>query len=340
MEKVVAKLEARMREKGVEAEKRAQIISAIESFALYGFPESHAISFALLAYASAWLKVHRPAEFFAGLLNNQPMGFYSSDTLLKDAKRHGIRTRPVCVRRSDWRCTLEDDRTVRLGLCVVQGVRHNHAEELLRQRQARPFASLDDFKSRVPLDRDELRALAEIGALNVLSTHRRAALWEAERAPVPEGDLFAAQQIREDSPLAPMTPPERLETDYRRMCMTTGPHPMALIRAQIPDVWRASDLPAATDGTHVRIAGAVICRQRPGTAKGFMFISLEDETGVANAIVMPRTFEEHRLTIVHEGFLSIVGRVQHRHGVIHVKAESIEALDCRPAATVDSHDFC
>ena len=339
MEKVVAKLKARMREKGVDESKSDQIISAIQSFALYGFPESHAISFALLTYASTWLKVHRPAEFFAGLLNNQPMGFYSADTLTKDAKRHGIRTRPVCVTVSDWRCTLEDDRTVRLGLCVVQGWQRSHGETMLAQRSTRPFSSLDDFKARVPMPKDALRALAEIGALNKLSTHRRAALWETERAPLPADDLFAALQVREDSPLLPMTAHERLTADYRRTRMTTGPHPMALIRDQLPDVWRASDLEKAPDGTHVRIAGAVICRQRPGTAKGFTFISLEDETGVANAILTPQIFERHRLVTVHEGFLSILGRVQHRHGVIHIKADSVEGLACRPVATVDSHDF-
>ena len=340
MEKVVAKLKTRMREKGVEETKSDQIISAIQSFALYGFPESHAISFALLAYASTWLKVHRPAEFFAGLLNNQPMGFYSSDTLLKDAKRHGIRTRPVCVTLSDWRCTLEDDRTVRLGLGVVQGMQRAHGEALLTQRAARPFDSLVDFKARVPMPKDALRALAELGALNALGTHRRAALWEAERAPLPEDDLFAALQVREDSPLSPMTPPERVAADYRGTRMSTGPHPMALIRDHLPDVWRASELEKAKDGTTIRIAGAVICRQRPGTAKGFTFVSLEDETGVANAILTPKVFERNRLTIVHEGFLSIIGRVQHRHGVTHIKADTVEALAGRPQPTVDSHDFC
>ncbi len=339
MEKVVKKLDTRMIEKKVKKEKREKIISAIQSFALYGFPESHAISFALLAYASSWLKVHRPAEFFAGLLNNQPMGFYSSDTLLKDAKRHGIRTRPVCVTVSDWRCTLEDDRTVRLGLCVVQGLGHSHGETLLAQRAARPFDSVDDFKARVPISKDALSTLAEIGALNSLSTHRRAALWEMERAPLPEDDLFAALQVREDSPLSPMTPVERVAADYRGAGMTTGPHPMALIRDQLPDVWRAGDLERAKDGTTIRIAGAVICRQRPGTAKGFTFVSLEDETGVANAILTPQIFERHRLTVTHEGFLSIIGRVQHRHGVIHIKADSVEGLSCCPVAAVDSHDF-
>ena len=378
MEKVVAKLKTRMREKGVEETKSDQIISAIQSFALYGFPESHAISFALLAYASAWLKVHRPAEFFAGLLNNQPMGFYSSDTLLKDAKRHGIRTHPVCVNLSDWCCTIEEGKhstsnaqlptfkdaaatheidptlnvescklnvessphsSVRLGLCVVQGLQQAHGKTLLAQRALRPFDSLDDFKARVPMPKDALRALAELGALNALSTHRRAALWETERAPLPTDDLFAPLQVREDSPLPPMTPPERMAADYRLTHLSTGPHPMALIREQLPDVWRASDLEKARDGTTIRIAGAVICRQRPGTAKGFTFISLEDETGVANAILTPKVFEQHRLTVVHEGFLSIVGRVQHRHGVTHVKAESIEGLACRPETTVESHDF-
>ena len=228
---------------------------------------------------------------------------------------------------------------VRLGLCVVQGLQQKDAEALLTQRAIRPFTSIDDFKSRVSLPRDALRALAEIGALNALSTHRRAALWETERTLLPADDLFAALQVREDSPLLPMTPPERMAADYRRTHMTTGPHPMALIRDQLPDVWRASDLEKAKDGTSIRIAGAVICRQRPGTAKGFTFISLEDETGVANAILTPKVFEQHRLTVVHESFLSIIGRVQHRHGVTHIKADSVEGLAGHPETTVASHDF-
>src|SRR5204863_4509286 len=150
------------------------------SFALYGFPESHAISFAILAYGSAYLKVHRAPEFYASLLNNQPMGFYTPATIVKDAQRHGLKIKPVCVAHSDWRCTVVDDNTMRLGFCVVNGLRQEHGEELVRQRQDQHFDSLDDFKRRVTLAKDELRTLAELGALNCFAEHRRAAMWQVE----------------------------------------------------------------------------------------------------------------------------------------------------------------
>ena len=343
MSKVVVRMRAKMTAKGVGEETQTQIVSAIQSFALYGFPESHALSFALLAYASCWLKVHRPAEFFASLLNNQPMGFYGSDTLLKDARRHDVRTRPVCLGKSDWRCLLEDDGAaqpaIRLGFCIVRGLRESHARALLAARAERPFSSIDDLKARVPLDKDELRVLAEIGALNFIAPHRRAALWEAERELLPFGELFASCVNESPSPLAPMAPPERLAADYRGTGMSTGPHTMAMLRGQLPDIWRAGDLPKARNGTRVRIAGAVICRQRPGTAKGFVFISLEDETGVANAIVPPRFFEENRLLLVHEPFLVIEGPLQNNDGVIHIRAETVTPLTANPATAATSHDF-
>src|SRR5207249_6691359 len=187
MNKVSVKLRAAMERKNVSLDKIDKIIHSITSFALYGFPESHAISFAILAYGSAYLKVHRAPEFYASLLNNQPMGFYTPATIVKDAQRHGVKIKPVCVMKSDWRCSVIDDNTFRLGLCVVNGLRQEHAEELVRQRLAtaspsggEQFDSLDDFKRRVSLSKEELRTLAELGALNCFAKHRRAAMWKVE----------------------------------------------------------------------------------------------------------------------------------------------------------------
>src|SRR5256885_1156147 len=213
MNKVCAKLRATMERKGVPPDKIDKIIQSISSFALYGFPESHAISFAILAYGSAYLKVHRAPEFYASLLNNQPMGFYSPATIVKDATRHGVKVLPVCVAQSDWNCTVVANDTMRLGLCVVNGLGQEHAEELVRQRQERTFESLDDFKRRVPLAKDELRTLAELGALNHFTEHRRAAMWHV--GDTLHDDLLGSTGA--PAPLAPMTFPERVKADYGTM---------------------------------------------------------------------------------------------------------------------------
>jgi len=339
MEKVSVKLRAGMEKNGVAPEVIVKIIQSISSFALYGFPESHAISFAILAYGSAYLKVHRAAEFYASLLNNQPMGFYAPATIVKDARRHGIRMRPVCVAESEWRCAVESEESVRLGFCVVNGLQQEHAEELVRRRAGQPFRSTEDFKRRVGLTRDELRTLAELGALNCFAEHRREALWEVEET-LHDDLLGSARTPRSRStPLAPMTLPERVQADYDGMNLTTGPHPMKLLRDQLPNVWRATDLVEAKHGATVEIAGNVICRQRPGTAKGFVFISLEDETGVANAIVTPDLFERIRLVITEEPFLLIEGEVQNTDNVVLVKARKIRPLAHAPLAGSESHDF-
>jgi error-prone DNA polymerase len=368
MNKVSAKLRAALVGKNVAANVIDKIIQSISSFALYGFPESHAISFAILAYGSAYLKVHRAPEFYASLLNNQPMGFYSSATIVKDASRHGVKTKPVCVAQSNWRCAVISDDTIRLGFCVVNGLRQEHAEELVRQRKARAFDSIDDFKRRVPLSKEELRILAELGALNCFADHRRAALWEVEETMyddlldrVSEGSARDSPQTskertmvrrvaerstrvacasrNKESPLKPMTMPERVKADYETMNLTTGPHPMKLLRDSLPDIWRASDLVQARHGAIVQIAGNVICRQRPGTAKGFVFISLEDETGVANAIVDPDLFERFRLLITEESFLRIEGVVQKSEGVVLIKARELKPLSHDQLAGSESHDF-
>jgi error-prone DNA polymerase len=342
MERVEQKLRAAMERKSHPPKVIEEVVATIGSFALYGFPESHAISFAHLAYASAYLKVHRAPEFFSSLLNNQPMGFYSSATLIKDGQRHGVIFHPVCVEQSDYNCTIDPDDAIRLGLCVVRGLSGSGAERLLTERRQRPFASLEDFKRRVRLNKDEVRTLAEIGALNCFAVHRRAALWEVERV-LREGDLFEAasahEAAAEPSPLARMSYPERIQADFAGMNLTTGRHPMALLRPRLTDVWRAVDLPKASHGSRIRIAGNVICRQRPGTAKGFVFISLEDETGISNAIVTPPLFEAQRLVITEESFLLIEGQLQHVDGVIHVKADRIERLDHDAFEGAGSYDF-
>jgi error-prone DNA polymerase len=343
MNKVSVKLRAAMERNNVATDKIDKIIQSISSFALYGFPESHAISFAILAYGSAYLKVHRAPEFYASLLNNQPMGFYTPATIVKDAHRHGLKTQPVCVQRSTWRCAVVSDDTMRLGFCAVNGLREEHAEELVRQRQERQFDSMEDFKRRVPLSKEELRTLAELGALNCFADHRRAAMWRVEETM--HDDLLggaregACAGQNKESPLERMTMPERVRADYETMNLTTGPHPMKLLRDKFPNVWRAADLSQAKHGAIVQIAGNVICRQRPGTAKGFVFISLEDETGVSNAIVDPDLFERLRLIVTEESFLLIEGEVQNSDGVVLIKTRDIRPLSHDKLVGSESHDF-
>src|SRR5437762_648787 len=366
MNKVSVKLREAMARNQVAPEVIEKVLHSITSFALYGFPESHAISFAILAYGSAYLKVHRAAEFYASLINNQPMGFYTPATIVKDARRHGVKVKPVCVAQSEWNCTVIADDTIRLGFCVVNGLQREHADDFLRERKERPFSSLEDFRKRaVLLTKDELRRLANLGALNCFAEHRRAAMRKMEETP--HDDLlteagnperksrasdevtlklsrrdpstFALDDESKSSPLPRMTLPERVRADYEVMDLTTGPHPMKLVRAQLPDVWRAIDLAQAKHGSTVRIAGNVICRQRPGTAKGFVFISLEDETGVSNAIVTPDLFEETRLLITEEPFLAIEGEVQNTDNVVLIKAQKIFPLIREGLVGSESHDF-
>ncbi len=338
MEKVCVKLRAGLARNAVPAGTAERIVQSVQSFAVYGFPESHAISFALIAYASCWMKVHRAPEFYAGLFNNQPMGFYSAATLAKDAKRRGVRIRPVNVLESDWLCTVGADDSLRLGLCYVRGLSHADGERILAERKAVPFASLVDFQLRTLLPKTASRALAKVGALNGLSAHRRTAQWQVEVSRA-DDDLFATAESSLTPPLRPMNATERLNADYTGTTLTTGPHPMAIIRARVPHLWRAIDLESAANGAHLAIGGMVICRQRPGTAHGVVFISLEDETGIANAIVSALLFEKMRLRISEEPYLEIRGDLQKVEGVIHVKARGILPLFMEEIAAVPSHDF-
>jgi error-prone DNA polymerase len=341
LDKMKVKFAAAMKRNGVRDEAADFIIKSIASFALYGFPESHAISFALIAYASAWLKTHRPAEFYAALLNCQPMGFYSPATLVQDARRHGIKTLPACVQFSDAACRVDSDDVIRLGIASVHGLRAGAVTGMLAARQGRPFASLADFLQRTDFNPAERRALAGSGALNALAGHRRAALWNVEAVPGGD-DLFrcaVAESAPEASPLQKMSHLERLQADYIHMSLTTGAHPMKLLRSKLPELRPAAELKDGRTGERVKIGGAVITRQRPGTAKGVCFITLEDETGFANAIVWPKLFEKARLVITLEPALIITGRLQNEEGVIHVIAEKITGLPNVGMPEQTSHDF-
>jgi error-prone DNA polymerase len=428
MREIEAKLRAGMTRNGISQKAQEEIVLSITSFALYGFPESHAASFALIAYASAYLKQHYLAAFTAALLNNQPMGFYSPATIVKDAQRHGLRVLPIDVMQSEWECTIEavshqpsairnvvrrssfvvgatlppqgatiDNQrscqqpitnnqqqvfALRLGMRYVKGLHEEAGRAIAKECKCEPFTSIHDLVRRVPeLRKDELNTLAAIGSLNLISPrrhgdteknkffneqnryslitnaqndfsvspclrgangfHRRDALWNASAAANPTGSLL--ENISEPdhkSPLQMMTDEERLVADFRGTGMTVGPHPMAYHRARMQElgVRRAIDLRQLPGGKKVRIAGCVIARQRPGTAKGFVFLSLEDETGVSNAIVTPDLFQQNRLLLSTEQFLMIEGTLQNQDGVISVKASAVSPIQITRVQT-SSHDF-
>jgi error-prone DNA polymerase len=368
MQQIETKLRAGMAAKGITGEAADRIVQSITSFALYGFPESHAASFALLVYASAYLKAHYPAAFYTALLNNQPMGFYHPATLVKDAQRRGVRFAPVDVQISNWNCFVQHDGAVRLGLRYVKGLREDAARRIEAQTKpsrregtevgdsgptsvpnsafsaTKRFSSIDQLTTIAGLRQDELRALAEVGALASFGGDRRTALWQAERAGRPAGPLLMdddeAGTAPSDSPLPAMSMIERVRADYDGTGLTIGPHPMALARASLATrgVMRAIDLPRARAGRRVRTAGAVITRQRPGTAKGFVFLSLEDETGIANVIVTPDTFAAFRRVIVDAPYLLVEGVLQNQSGAVSVKADRIDALN-HAGPTLESHDF-
>jgi error-prone DNA polymerase len=458
MKEIEGRLRQGMTENGISPAAQEEIILSITSFALYGFPESHAASFALLAYASAYLKCHYLGAFTAALLNNQPMGFYHPATIVKDAQRHGLKVLPVDVMKSDWLCTLQKSSqqsavasplsgdsslqlesscfqfqgpsaakknvshlknhglpvsgsparstqspnpvlALRLGLRYVRGLREEAGQALVRERSLGSFTSIHDLVRRVPeLRKDELNTLAEIGALNSVGNsprrykstdkqlvnedlrlqmqngdcqsspgnplsfsnqqstfsnsaplalrgrnhfHRRDALWQVERAVRWSGPLLENfSEPDTHSPLAVMNHEERLVADFHGTGLTVGPHPMAYRRCELDrmGIRRAGDLVHLGNGQRVRVAGCVIVRQRPGTAKGFVFLSLEDETGIANAIITPDLFQKNRLLLVTEKFVLVEGILQHQDHVISVKTERIFPLAVTEAETI-SHDF-
>jgi error-prone DNA polymerase len=353
MKNLEGKLRTGMTANGIDPKIQETIIENISSFALYGFPESHAASFALIAYASAYLKVKYLPAFTCAILNNQPMGFYAPAVLVKDAQRHGLRVKPIDVQVSDWACTIEHEPdgslSLRMGLGYAKGLRRQAAEAIVAARRlSGRFRSVEDIAQRSPsLNRKELTLLARIGAFNNLDgiEHRRDALWQVERAGRLEGPLLRqnSEWLHEDTddPALPqMSTEERLVEDYRGTGLTVGRHPMFYRRAWLKtqSVLSAQELRARRDGEFVRTAGCVIARQRPGTAKGFIFISIEDETGIANIIVTPDLYEQERVVVTRSRFLLAEGSLQNQDGVIHVKATHLRSL-CNQMLEVRSHDF-
>jgi error-prone DNA polymerase len=330
---------------GIAREFGERLYQSIEGFGEYGFPESHAASFAHLVYASSWLKVHHPAAFAAALINSQPMGFYSPGTIVKDAERHGVEVLPARVDASDWDCTLEgtdrridgDPPALRLGLRLVSGLGEAAGKRVELARRARAFAGVEDLIARGELDRRELDALARSGALAAFGLGRREALWKT-RAPR-ENDLLAGVDFREEMPsLAPMSRAEQMVLDYSTTGVAVGDHAMNVVRPNLPAHFKsARDLTTLAHGERVSTAGLVICRQRPQTASGVVFITLEDETGFVNLILWSATFERWRHVATTSSVLAAHGKVERDGDVIYVVPERLESvvLSDMPSASRD-----
>ena len=343
MAQIEQRLRSGMAARGIRGETAETIIRGITSFALYGFPESHSASFALLAYASAYLKVHHPAAFFCALLNNWPMGFYHPATLVKDAERHGVRVLPIDITRSCWPCTLEDG-GLRIGLRYVAGLREDTARCLEAARAAAPFASLADLVRRGALREDERLRLARAGACVAFGTPRRDVLWQLAALERDPDGLFtragAARRPPGAAPLPPMSAIEETLADYASSGLTTGPHLLQHLRPRLATlgILSSRELRTAPDGRWVRVAGHVIVRQRPGTAKGMLFLTLEDETGTANAVITPPTFHRHRRVLQTAPVLVVEGPLQRVDGVTHVQGRRFHAVTIA-GEPPPSHDF-
>jgi error-prone DNA polymerase len=363
LEKHHERLLVGFRERGISEEFGEQLFKQIQGFGEYGFPESHAASFALLVYASAWLKVHYPAEFAAALVNSQPMGFYSPSTILQDAQRHGVQLAPIDVGVSDWDCVCaRPDRSrptwIRLGLRLVSGLGEDAGRRIESARRERPFASTEDLTARARLDRRELVLLAESGALDELCGSRRDAIWKVV-APRPVS-LFEGTESEEARPsLARMTRAEQLVLDYERTGVSVSDHPMKLLRPRLPKKTRSSrDILSLRSGTKVSVAGMVICRQRPGTASGVVFVTMEDEHGFSNLVLWSKVFEKYREVATGSRLLMVHGRIERSddavarsrgfepadpnvpQSVVYVIAERLERLDAQlPALDSMSRDF-
>lgn len=333
---------SRMLAKGIPKEFAERVFQQIQGFGEYGFPESHAASFALISYASAWLKRHWPAEFTCALLNAQPMGFYSPATIIEDAKRHNIVIRPVSVTQSSWDCTLEllnqGDRAaeeesgrakprfaVRMGLRFVKGLGRGHWESILKARSQAPFASLEDFVQRCRLEREALSSLAQAGALEVLQQGRRNALWGVLGASKrPKGSLHA-KELEPQPSFSPLTPWETVIWDYRTQEHSPMAHPLAMVRKELRSMGfpTAREISGMKQGKKVRYAGVVICRQRPGTARGVTFLTLEDETGFVNVVVWPSLYVKHMPLVKTAPLLGVSGTLEVQGEVVNLLARSL-----------------
>ena len=352
----------RMQRKGIAPEFAERVYKQICGFGEYGFPESHAASFALLSYVGAWLKRHRPAEFACALLNAQPMGFYSPATIVEDAKRHGVEMRPVDVAQSEWECTLEPLPArelesprpnepvfaVRIGLAYVKGLGTSDREKIRAAMKDPRSASLEEFVSRARLDEGALCALADGGALECFGVDRRSALWQVrglarrERAPLMDAVRAPHLDAERLPRFEPLSKFDTIHWDHRRTRLSARGHPLEPLREEIaalglPDARTVASLP---HGERVDYAGLVICRQRPGTASGVTFMTLEDETGFVNVVLWKRVFEAHAVMARTVSFLGVSGALQVQDGVVHIIADELWQPTTRLVpAEVESYDF-
>ncbi|MGF6479603.1 error-prone DNA polymerase [Paraburkholderia sp. JPY419] len=330
LEKYYDRIVLGMQERGYDQAFAEAIFEQIKGFGEYGFPESHAASFALLVYASSWLKCHEPEAFLAAMLNSQPMGFYSPSQLVQDAQRHGVTVLPVDVTVSGWDSSLEPRAgamrpAVRLGLSLLRGMKDGAAERIENARAVRPFASVNDLARRAQLDRKDLHALADANALAALAGNRREALWQSVAA-VPDKDMLAAAATQDETPeLGAPTEAHDIVADYRSLGLTLNRHPLELLR---PQLLANRLMPAATlrtyrDGRLARACGLVTVRQRPGTAKGVVFVTLEDETGNVNVIIWPGLLEKQRKEALGATLLAVYGTWQCQGEVRHLVAQRL-----------------
>jgi len=348
MERHHERLITRMQAKGIAPEFAERVFEQIRGFGEYGFPESHAASFALIAYATAWLKCHYPAEFACSLLNAQPMGFYMPATIVGDAKRHNVIVRPIDVTISDWDCTMEPCResaggfAVRMGLRYVKGLRESDWKKIAGARLIAPFKSLDDFVRRSGLDEGALGKLAEAGAYESFGVDRRTALWDIGRLVRARNESLSLPAREVTPAFESLTAFEEVGWDYRTTSHSTRRHPLeplrpALIEQGLPDARAVANM---KNGERIRYAGLVICRQRPGTAGGVVFMTLEDETGFVNVVVWESVFDRYSLLAKTVNFLGITGTLQVEDGIVHLVAEELwePRLELKPAST-PSRDF-
>ncbi|MDB5727002.1 MAG: error-prone polymerase, partial [Noviherbaspirillum sp.] len=331
LEKFHQRLVGGMRKNGYDEAFAQRIFRQIEGFGEYGFPESHAASFALLVYVSAWIKCHEPAAFLAALLNAQPMGFYSPSQLVQDARRHRIEVRPPDITISDWDCTLEEFATgksqpaVRLGLRMVKGLSAEAAERIAEVRAIKPFESVDDLSRRARLAVRDLQALARANALLSLSGHRRQAAWQVAGM-VPAPALLKDAPVAEDPVALPSASEgQEIVADYASFGLTLNRHPLALLRARFKamNLSTARDMRSFPNGKLARTTGLVTMRQRPETARGTLFVTLEDETGVTNVIVWPGLMEKQRKELLNARLLTVYGVWQREGEVMHLIAKRV-----------------
>lgn len=309
-----------------------QIYQQIQGFGEYGFPESHAASFALLVYVSCWLKCHEPAAFACALLNSQPLGFYSPSQIVQDARRHGVEVRPADVLTSEVDSTLETGDqgmpAIRLGMRLVKGLKVDSSERIVSARKRKMYESADDLAKRADLDRFDLSCLARADALANLSGHRRAALWETLAVDAPTPLALRAVAVKAPGSLEPQTEGQEIVADYAALGLTLRRHPLALLRRRLKAMRlkTAEQVANARNGQWIRTSGIVTCRQRPATASGVMFVTLEDETGYVNLIVWRDLADRERKALLGSNLLGVSGEVQREGLVVHVLARKFKDL--------------